>query len=340
MSEIKKQSHYTRRVLVQMGVVIIILACVVFWQWQTLEQIYVQNQVNRVGWAINGLIALLFFCGVAELIRRFIEYHGQENAISRFLNNVRTNDDPIAGLDKNDMVVQRYLTLKDLNHRRAVINQNALAATLLASEASRNSFLKFIHNVLILTGVFGTIISLSISLLGASDMLQGVNPTAGEPNGLGTMIYGMSTALSTTMTAIIAYLFFGYFYIKLTDTQTYLISRVEEVTATTLLPHLQLDKDIVIRDFSDSIHKASELIQRFDSAQHQYSESALKLQQATADLAQNVEAQTRLSEQATHAQMLEKLDQILVLQQQATQHNSEVMSQVVKLLQKGFRLRS
>ena len=51
--------------------------------------------------------------------------------------------------------------------------------------------------------------------------------------------------MSTTLTAIIAYLFFGYFYIKLTDTQTFLISKIEEVTATTLMPHLQLNQDAV-----------------------------------------------------------------------------------------------
>ncbi|MEM7193548.1 MAG: hypothetical protein AAF402_01270 [Pseudomonadota bacterium] len=340
MKENTNQQHYTRRVLIQMLVVLIVLVAVIVWQWNTLHDIYIDNQVNKIGWAINGLISVLFICGMIELVRRFIEYHNQENSIRRFLKNVRRNEDPINGLRKTDMVVDRYLTLRDLNSRRASINQNALAATLLAAEASRNSFLKFIHNTLILTGVFGTIISLSISLLGASDMIQGSLQNEGQNSGLGTMIFGMSTALSTTMTAIIFYLIFGYFYIKLTDTQTYLISRVEEVTATTLLPHLQLDKDVVIKDFSESIRSAAELIERFDATQSEYARSADQLQQNTAQMAANVELQTRQSDAATQQQLLEKLDQLLELHLQAQQSNQKSMEQMIKLLQKGFRLKS
>ena len=281
MANVKSQPHYTRSVLIQMLVVFFLLACVIVWQWEVVHQIYLKNQLNAVGWAINGGILLLFFCGLVVLIGRFFEYRGQEASISRFLSNVRNNEDPMMGVDRDCMVAERYQTLRDLNRRRANINQSALAATLLAAESSRNSFLKFVHNVLILTGVFGTIVSLSIALLGASDMIQGSGQVGTQTSGLGTMIFGMSTALSTTMTAIIAYLIFGYFYIKLTDTQTYLISRIEEVTATTLLPHLQLNQDAVVKDYSDSIRSAGKLIKRFDESQQHYEHAVRDLRDAT-----------------------------------------------------------
>ena len=329
------KQHYTRSVLLQMLAVAVLLSIVIIWQWKTLYGIYIANQINAVGWIINGTIGLLFLCGMVALIRRFFEYQNQEIAITRFLVNAQNNNDPTTGLNDNDMVVRRYTLLKNLNNRRAQINQSALAATLLASEASRNSFLKFVHNILILTGVFGTVISLSVSLLGASDLIQG---SGTQTNSLGTMIFGMSTALSTTMTAIICYIVFGYFYIKLTDTQTYLISRVEEVTSTTLLPHLQLDKDILIKDYADSIRSSGELIKRFDQTQQHYAEAAKQLQQAATQLFDKIDEAAAKAEQP-NALMLEKLDQVLQVQKESAQANHNTLTQIVKLLNEGFRLR-
>ena len=310
----KNPTHnYTRNILLQMIIVFSLLAGVIVWQRHIIYQIYIANQVNTVGWAVNGGIALLFICGLVELIKRFFEYRNQEQAIHRFKDNVKNNEPPLRGIRQEYMVSERFLALESLNRRRANINQNALAATLIAAESSRNSFLKFVHNVLILTGVFGTIISLSISLLGASDILQSGSQAgsllggraAAQASGLSTMIYGMSTALSTTMTAIIAYLFFGYFYIKLTDTQTFLISKIEEVTAATLMPHLQLNQAPVVRDYSDK------------------------------------GVSPDLDERASENQVLMALiGEIAERQQQAANQNSESMKEVAAILQRGFRLRA
>jgi hypothetical protein len=243
------------------------------------------------------------------------------------------------GVDRSSMISERYLTLRNLNRRRASINHGALAATLLAAESSRNSYLKFVHNVLILTGVFGTIISLSIALLGASDMIHESGQTSAETSGLGTMIFGMSTALSTTMTAIISYLIFGYFYIKLTDTQTYLISRVEEVTATTLLPHLQLNQDAVIKDYSDSIRSAGKLIQRFDQSQQRYEESVRDLRTAAQTLTQQARDSGPRDALSSNDEVVSLLNRLGQLQQQSADESRELLTEVVQLLQEGFRLR-
>lgn len=339
MANAKSQHHYTRSVLFQMLVVFILLAGVIVWQWEVLLQIYLKNQLNAVGWAINGGISLLFFCGLGVLIGRFFEYRGQEASIIRFLSNIRNNDDPMLGVGRHCMVAERYQTLRDLNRRRANINQSALAATLLAAESSRNSFLKFVHNVLILTGVFGTIVSLSIALLGASDMIQGSGQASEQTSGLGTMIFGMSTALSTTMTAIIAYIIFGYFYIKLTDTQTYLISRIEEVTATTLLPHLQLNQDAVVKDYSDSIRSAGELIKRFDQSQQHYEHSVQDLRDATRLLSEQLVNSQNRNDSVSNEELVRVMVRIGEQQQQSATENRELLSKAVHLLQEGFRLR-
>ena len=47
------------------------------------------------------------------------------------------------------------------------------------------------------------------------------------------------TALSTTITAIVCYVFFGYIYQRLPMPRTNLISGIEQVTTTFLMPKFQ-----------------------------------------------------------------------------------------------------
>lgn len=335
-TETSPRPHYTRSVLLQMLAVFLLLGGVIIWQWDVVHQIYLKNQINAIGWAINGSIILLFFCGLGTLVGRFLEYRLQESAITRFLLNLGQNREPMEEVDEHCMLAERYRTLQELNRRHANINQNALAATLLAAESSRNSFLKFVHNVLILTGVFGTIVSLSLSLLGASDMIHGTAQAEGQASGLGTMIFGMSTALSTTMTAILAYLIFGYFYIKLTDTQTYLISRVEEVTATVLLSHLQLNQSAE-NDYADSVRSAAQLIERFDQSQQQYAGAVQALLEATQSLSRQLAE--RPGDGIGRAELEATLAGIGEQQQRSAEENRALLSEAVNLLREGFRLR-
>ena len=124
-----------------------------------------------------------------------------------------------------------------------------------------------------------------------------------------------------------AYLFFGYFYIKLTDTQTFLISKIEEVTTTTLMPHLQLNQDAVVRDYSETIRTANELVQKLDQSQKNYSESAESLEIVAQKLADNVRpADDKASESR---ELLELIHEVVVLQQQSATENSKRMGQVV-----------
>jgi len=324
--------NYTRNILLQILLVLGVLVIAGVWQRDLIAQIYFHNQVNAVGWLINGGILLLFVCGLFELTKRFMEYRVQEQAINRLQSNLGTGGEPLIGIPRRLMISERFLTLQELSRRREAINQNALAATLLASESSRNSFLKFVHNVLILTGVFGTIVSLSISLLGASDILQSsgqINILPGgdqeSGKGLGTMIFGMSTALSTTLTAILAYLFFGYFYIKLTDTQTFLISKVEEVSATTLIPHFQSSQGEAL-DFSN-IQSAGELIEKLGQAQERVTQKLTEL------------LESRAAEDRGNQEMLALIREMIEVQMSTTNQNNENLNEVVTLLQRGFRLR-
>jgi hypothetical protein len=179
-----------------------------------------------------------------------------------------------------------------------------LAATLVALESSRISFVKFVHNVLILTGVFGTIVSLSIALLGASEIIV----SATEIGSLGMIIHGMSTALSTTMTAIFAYLFYGYFYLRLMDAQTHVISRIEEATSTVLLPQFQIEPERAAEQLTHIVRTAAALVERLDESQ------------------------------AGYAQVATELRGLLVSYRDEMQRNSEGLSEMTDVLREGFRL--
>ena len=299
-----RQTSYITPILIQLAALAVVCLLVALWQREFLAEVYLRNQLTQVGWFINGGIVLLFLCGMYQLVRLFISYSGEEEAMAQFTDNVANGSDPEMGLVEGSIILRRYHTLRDLHHRRSPVNHNALAATLLADQSSRNSFPKFVQNVLILTGVFGTIVSLSIALFGASNMVS----TATEIGGLGMVIHGMSAALSTTMTAILAYLIFGYFYLRLTDVQTHVISRVEEATATILLPRFQVTPETVIEDFADIIRAAAALVKRLDASQAQYAEVA------------------------------DELKELLASYRDEMQRNSSALEQMIELLREGFRL--
>jgi len=301
-----KSSRVSLTVLVQLacaGAAALLLAA---WQADFLLGLYTENQAGRVGYFINGAIALLFLCGIARVAWLLLRYHGEERAVNIFVHNLRTLvEPPVRGVDESAIIAARYATLNEMYERRAVINHSALAATLLAGESGKVSFPRFVNNILILTGVFGTIVSLSIALLGASDMITSTT----ELGGLGTVIQGMSTALSTTITAILAFLFFGYFYLRLQDVQTSFLARVEHVTATLLLPRFQHAPESVINDYSDMLHSVGDLVNRFSV-----------IQDALLDTQKNVDALLG----ALHSEIPQ---------------GRAALDEIVQLLRSGFRLR-
>ena len=267
------ESGHAKRALIQLGTLTIAALLVAAWQHEVLGAIYWSNQRTHVGLAINGGIVALFLAGMAQLVRLFVRYDDEERAVGALKANIHAARGIEAGVWSGSLMAQRYRVLEEMSRQGAAINQSALAATLVATEASRISLPKFVHNILILTGVFGTIVSLSIALLGATDMI-GATANVGS---LGAVIHGMSTALSTTMTAILAYLFFGYFYLRAIDIQAQIIRRIEELTTTTLLPRFQPGPESAGEEFAHIIRAAAALMKRLEASQHEYAEVAIDL---------------------------------------------------------------
>ena len=210
MESINLRRNYSRNTLLRMIVLAALAAGVGFWKFDLINQVYFKDQLTTMGVVINGAILALFAVGLLRTVIILLSYVGEEAALTRFVRNVekRPDADPLKGISVSSMIGRRYATMRRLHEARTPINQNALASTLVASESTRNGTPRFINNILILTGVFGTIVSLSIALIGASNVLE----NAVSATGMGMVIHGMSTALSTTITAIVCYVFFGYIY--------------------------------------------------------------------------------------------------------------------------------
>lgn len=269
-----------------MIIVGIAVAAVIIWKLDYINTVYFKDQLTATGWIINGAIVVLFTLGLFRMIAIFLSYSREEAAMMRFVRNMDAGEaDPLKSVNKKSIIAKRYLTLDKLHQNHTPINQSALASTLVASESTRNSFPRFISNTLILTGVFGTIVSLSLALIGASDLLE----NAVNVNGMGLVVHGMSTALSTTITAIACYMYFGYFYMRMTDVQTNLISGIEQVTTTHLMPKFQLQTDNVLYEFTGLIRSLQGLVNQMSKSQTRFSEVEKKLTETVDVFKEHVE---------------------------------------------------
>jgi len=269
--------HYSRNSLFRMIILAALAAGLMFWKWDLINEVYFKDQLTQLGWVINGAIVALFLVGLMRMVISFLGYMREESALLRFIRNIekRPDGDPLKGISPKTLIGQRYNTLLKLHEARTPINQNAMASALVASESTRSSMAKFINNTLILTGVFGTIVSLSIALIGASDVLE----NAVSATGMGMVIHGMSTALSTTITAIVCYMYFGYFYLRVTDAQTNLISGIEQITTVHLLPKYQVQTDTVLYEFTGLIRSLQGLVFEMQSAQADIKETEQRIMQ-------------------------------------------------------------
>lgn len=273
MESLQLRHNFSRNVILRMLLVAAAGAALLVWQMDFILETYIRNQLTATGLIINGIILGLFALGLLRIIGGLISYDREEKALRRFMRNLKDNVDPLTGIKDNKIIVHRYRTLDRLHRSNTPINHSALATTLVANESTRNSFPKFINNILILCGVFGTIVSLSIALSGATDLLA----SAANVSGMGVVVHGMSTALSTTITAIVCYLYFGYFYMKLTDAQTNLVSAVEEITATHLLPIFQVQTESILFEFSGLIRSLQGLINQMETSQKSYQSLAMEM---------------------------------------------------------------
>jgi hypothetical protein len=277
--------NHSRRVLLRLLILLLLAVALVVIGLREISAVYFSNQLTSTGLIINGLIVALFVLGTLKIVWVLLGYQGEEVALRRVTEALQEGDyQPESEVSPRRLIARRLAALRSLGKRNAPIDHSALAATLLASESTRLSFARFVNNTLILSGVFGTIVSLSMALVGASSLLSNVESMAGMEQ----VIHGMSTALSTTMTAIVCYLFFSYFFLKLTDVQTQLLSAIEQVTTIHLLPQYGHSSDTMLHEVAGLVRSLQQVVTQMQQAQGDYLAAGQGLREVVSAVHQQV----------------------------------------------------
>jgi hypothetical protein len=231
---------------------ICVLVCLFFWKAELIMSLYFSDGKTIL---LNGIIILMFFSGMYHLFKALSHYSFEEKELWSFdWDNIETrfiNKDI-----KNSIIRKRFYTIKGLYDRRIPVNHGVLSSIMTAEESLYQSYPKFINNVLILTGVFGTIVSLILALVGASSILNNALP--GE--GIGDMLSGMNTALTTSATAIVCFFVFTYFYQRFTDIQTFVFAKIEEIVVNKIIPHFAFDSETVNHETKELIREINKIL--------------------------------------------------------------------------------
>jgi hypothetical protein len=273
-------SNYSRRILLRLVIAAIMLFIIVVISREFILDFYIRSQRTQAGLIINGATLALFLAGLVKIVMGLLYYAREEAALARFIRAVDDDQlDLMVGVDPRTIIHQRYATILRICKQNAPINHGALASLLLADESKRLTFPRFINNILILMGVFGTIVGLAIALVGAANLLQ-------SEHNLGSMdvlIHGMSVAPATTIIAIVCYIFFGYFYLKLNDAQTHLIAGVEQVTSLYLLPKFSRNADSILHEVANLVGELRRATEDMRDGQSGYGEAGIRLRQTAND---------------------------------------------------------
>jgi hypothetical protein len=286
--------------IISLASVLIAVAVIGVWRWELVRSIYFVDTKTVI---LNGIIFLIFISGVGYLIRAYVHCRFEEGQVEAFIRDKENGEFSPATLLPATLIAQRYETIRELHQRRVPIHHGALAAIMAAEESLHQSYPRFVNNVLILTGVFGTIVSLIFALVGATSILG----TADPGKGMEVMLLGMNTALTTTATAIVCFFLFTYFYHRLTDVQNYLFGRLEEAVLIHIVPEFAFDTEAIQ-------HKTEQLIRELRRLVTELSNGADFIQQSLEGINRHNETTLQKAEAMIekHDHQLDKTEALLM----------------------------
>lgn len=253
-------------------------------------QIAPDDQLAPLGLLLNGFILLLFLVGLLRMVLLILSYAREQAALTQLSGRMRDKlANPTCDMPQHALIVQRFDAIKKISEQQTSVEQGALATTLAASESTRFTLVRFVHNTLLLAGVFGAIVSLSVVLAGAAGLLD--SPDSLDK--MSAMIGGISLALSTTLTALICYVIYSYFYLRLQDTRTQLLANIEDITTRYILPQYRTLEGRLMHDVSVLTGEMCVAAESIVQIQQRFLQAGDQLQQAVDELQNSIGSGSR-----------------------------------------------
>jgi len=267
--------------LIQVVVFLMALAALILLNKSFIVNLYTSGDISKTGLVINGIIFILFFIGMFRIVLVLFRYINEHQLLLKLAKSLRQNQStPTANLPDSSLAVKRYNAVKWVSQQGSPVNQEAMAASSNAYENSQLTVIRFVHSTLILAGVFGTVVSLSMALIGAAGLLN-------SPEGvkeMGAIISGMSSALSSTITAIVCFFIFAYFYLRLNDARIQLLTQVEDLTSMYLIPKVSHSEEGMIQQVAELTRALKDSAHKILSVEEKFIQAGDRLQHAVDDL--------------------------------------------------------
>lgn len=266
MSKSNFKSTASRNLLVSMIIVLIAMAALLFWFRGPIVDIYFHQKITTTAIVLNGIIGALFLFGMLRLMLLLMYYRGEEQALADFIQFLAKNRPGQAPeINPESMIAHRYMSMSKSWREGVTPNHAALSQVMIAEESTRGNSPRYINNILILAGVFGTMVSLSMALFGTSSLLQ---TSGGDADGINLVVEGMSTALSTTITAIVCYAIFGFFLSRTLIVKTRIMTAVESITTDYLMPRFKIKTDNVTEELAALVSSLQQVVKNMLLAQN------------------------------------------------------------------------
>ncbi len=267
------------------------------WQWPWIHSFLFGAHSSAIGTSVNSIILGLFSLGLIRIILELFRLLKQEQANFQFAKNLASqSDNPLMDVDFDTLIGRRYHFMQTLSEQRSPLPLGSLNSLLRAELVRPLSFPRYVSSILILLGMLGTILSLGIALMGASDLMQSIETITD----MSTVIEGMSTALSTTMTAIICYVIFRFGLGQLQNRMDMIRHDIEHLSSIYLVPRFSKASQTIPERVDDLLNQLTKVTESLANGQRTLSRQQEMLQ----------EQWEKHKEEATEAKTLAALEQI------------------------------